>query len=238
MDQRMNQNRLGIWPFNLLRKPIQTDWIFWLWLVALFASLVAVLNRLSSEASASVNPLAGFIDFFFAVIIQTLFFLVLPAQIRKSLTHPGQSLKQTTIINVPVKNYEFELTNEMKEFLDSLEVVPRRLDGWYRDPSGFSRLRYFYKGKWTPATSNSENESEKSLALSEFLPIPARTQGIESQSTEPLETRPKQSVVAPTSNQLGLGNIASDLFKLATLLDRGLLSREEFEEAKLQLLRA
>ena len=76
MDQRMNQNRFGIWPFNLLRKPIQTDWIFWLWLLALFASLVAVSNRLSSEVSACVNPLAGFIDFFFAVIIQTLFFLV------------------------------------------------------------------------------------------------------------------------------------------------------------------
>lgn len=64
---------------------------------------------------------------------------------------------------------EMEIPTEMKDFLDSLEIVPGRLTGWYKDPSNLYKLRYFQNGKWTLAVSDSDSENEKSEALSRVL---------------------------------------------------------------------
>lgn len=61
--------------FSSLDKPIYKDWIFYLWLF----SLVAVIpQNLTLEFSMS-----GLIDFVIAVLVQSLFFLLLPAKVRK-----------------------------------------------------------------------------------------------------------------------------------------------------------
>ena len=231
----MSENH-SIWPFKLLRHPINTDWIFWLWLVSLFASLLAVTNSLSSDASSNINPLAGLIDFIFAIVIQTLIFLVIPAQIRKSTSDSGRASQQGTSLILPMQNYEFELTEEMRVFLDSLEIVKGRLDGWYRDPSSLFKLRYFYRGRWTLATSDSDSESDKSVALSKLLTVTKKTPIHQNGSMKPPNSRQEEIVETQVVKQLEQGNIVSDLEKLAALLDRGLLSDEEFRKAKHQLL--
>jgi hypothetical protein len=53
--------------------------------------------------------------------------------------------------------------------LAKLEIVQGRHDGWYKDPSNLYKLRYFHKGNWTLAVSNSDSAQEKSEALSKYL---------------------------------------------------------------------
>lgn len=53
--------------------------------------------------------------------------------------------------------------------LAELEVVQGRLDGWYKDPLNLYKLRYFHKGNWTLAVSDSDSAQEKLEALSKHL---------------------------------------------------------------------
>lgn len=53
--------------------------------------------------------------------------------------------------------------------LAELEIVQGRHDGWYKDPLNLYKLRYFHKGNWTLAVSDSDSDQEKSEALSKHL---------------------------------------------------------------------
>jgi len=53
--------------------------------------------------------------------------------------------------------------------LAKLEIVQGRHDGWYKDPSNLYKLRYFHKGNWTLAVSDSDSAQEKSEALLKYL---------------------------------------------------------------------
>ena len=59
----------------MLDQPISKDWIFYLWIV----SIIAIIpGTLSSELNGG-----GLASFLIGVVIQYLFFLVLPASTRK-----------------------------------------------------------------------------------------------------------------------------------------------------------
>jgi hypothetical protein len=61
--------------FSMLDQPISKDWIFYLWIV----SIIAIIpGTLTSELNGG-----GLASFLIGVVIQYLFFLVLPATIRK-----------------------------------------------------------------------------------------------------------------------------------------------------------
>lgn len=83
----------------------------------------------------------------------------------KSLKPSKPSPKATSII-IGRPDYKLKLDSNTKALLDSLEHVPGRQDGWYKDPAEVAKLRYHYSGRWTPATvSNSSSEEEKSAAI-------------------------------------------------------------------------
>jgi hypothetical protein len=245
----MSENQTGVWPFKLLKRPVYKDWIFWLWLFALWAASTPITNSLTSDRSQEVNLVSGAIDFFVAFVIQTLIFLVLPAKLlRRSKPESigkrlasdyevGLSQVDREFLDNLELDYEFELTNEMREFLDSLDISEERHDGWYKDPSRLFKLRYFYKGKWTLATSDTDLELDKSLAMSKVFPLIEELQPQQIKSKNTHEDLPEQFIGTQVVKQLEHGNIVSDLEKLAALLDRGLLSNEEFQDAKQLLLR-
>jgi hypothetical protein len=244
----MSENQTGVWPFKLLRRPIYKDWIFWLWLFALWAASAPITNSLTSDSSQEINLVAGAIDFFIAFVIQTLIFLVLPAKLlrrskpelgRKRLASDyevGVSHVDREFLDNLELDYEFELTDELREFLDSLDISEERQDGWYKDPSALFKLRYFYKSKWTLATSDSDSESDKSVALSKFLTVTTKVPIQQNDFTKPHDSRQEKIVETQVFKQSEPGNIVSDLEKLAALLNRGLLSDEEFRQAKHRLL--
>jgi hypothetical protein len=244
----MSESQSGVWPFKLLRRPIYKDWIFWLWVASLWSASAPITYWLKNETSQEINFGPGAIDFLFAFVIQTLIFLVLPAKLRRrskpelstkrlaSDYEVGLSQDDREFLDNLELDYEFELTNELREFLDSLDISEERQDGWYKDPSALFKLRYFYKSKWTLATSDSDSESDKSVALSKFLIVTTKAPIQQHASMKSPDFRQEEIVETQVVKQMEPGNIVSDLEKLAALLDRGLLSNEEFQEAKHRLL--
>jgi len=61
--------------FSVLDQPVIKDWIFYLWLLSLVAAIRTV----------DVGGVAGLIDYLIAAAFQTVFFMYVPAKIRKSL---------------------------------------------------------------------------------------------------------------------------------------------------------
>jgi len=61
--------------FSVLDQPVIKDWIFYLWLLSLVAAIRTV----------DVGGVAGLIDYLIAAVFQTVFFMYVPAKIRKSL---------------------------------------------------------------------------------------------------------------------------------------------------------
>jgi hypothetical protein len=243
----VSENQSGVWPFNLLRRPIYKDWIFWLWLLSLLAAS-PLANSLTDDRSQEINLVAGAIDFLIAFVIQTLIFLVLPAKLLRrskqglstkrlaSEYEVGLSREDREFLDNLELDYEFELTDELREFLDSLDIGEERQDGWYKDPSGLFKLRYFYRSKWTLETSDSDSESDKSVALSKFLTVTKKAPIQQNASISSPDFPQEEIVLTQVVKQSEPGNIASNLEKLAALLDRGLLSNEEFQKAKNRLL--
>jgi hypothetical protein len=244
----MSENQYGVWPFKLLRRPIYKDWIFWLWVASLWSASAPITYWLKNETSQEINFGPGAIDFLFAFVIQTLIFLVLPAKLRRRFkpelsTKPlasdykvGLSQDDMEFLDNLELDYEFELTNELREFLDLLDIGEERQDGWYKDPSGLFKLRYFYKSKWTLATSDSDSEGDKSVAISKFLTVTTKAPIQQIGSMKPPDSRQEEIAETQVFKQSEPGNIVSDLEKLAALLNRGLLSDEEFRQAKHRLL--
>jgi hypothetical protein len=64
--------------FQLLKKPIYTDWIFYLWVLSIIAILPGTL--FSSKNGG------GLASFLIAMVVQYLVFLILPGLIRQGLT--------------------------------------------------------------------------------------------------------------------------------------------------------
>lgn len=136
-----------------------------------------------------------------------------------------------------IANYDdMDLPNDVKEFLKSLEIVKNRLDGWYRDPSKLFRLRYFQKGRWTLAVSDSESETEKAEAISKFLKPTSTTvktvsQPATIQTTANMTSPPHSLTMLPLVNQT-----IEQLERIAELRQNNVISQQEFEKLKTQIL--
>jgi len=124
-------------------------------------------------------------------------------------------------------NYEFDISDEMKEFLDSLEIVRGRTNGWFVDPSNLYKLRYFHNGRWTLAVSDSESELEKSAAFAAL-----------SQSVKREPNQTKRTSLAAPNPQIGYSTAAPDadviaqIERLSALHSSGALNDSEYQQAK------
>jgi len=155
-------------------------------------------------------------------------------------------LKSYSPTTMPLSSskYEFDLSDEMRDFLNSLELIPGRSDGWHKDPANLFNFRFLYKGKWTLAVCDSENELEKSAALSAFLrtiksekPMPVDAEiisGLESQAV--LKPRKAQTPGTTVSNQAEVNSIVGQLERLASLHAAKVITDQELEELKRKLL--
>jgi hypothetical protein len=154
----------------------------------------------------------------------------------------SQESKKTKSVGITMNsqvdaNYDdTELPNDVKEFLKSLEIVKNRLDGWYRDPSNLFRLRYFQKGRWTLAVSDSESETEKSEAISKFLePTSTIATTVSQPATIPANanmTSPPHSSTTPTP----VNQTIEQLERIVELRQNDVISQQEFEKLKSEIL--
>jgi hypothetical protein len=81
--------------------------------------------------------------------------------------------------------------------LAKLEIVQGRHDGWYKDPLNLYKLRYFHKGNWTLAVSDSDSAQEKSEALLKYLGPYTQTETL----APPGESANKQESKSSKSNE-------------------------------------
>jgi len=139
-------------------------------------------------------------------------------------------------------NYnELDIPDEMREFLQSLEIVPGRLTGWYKDPSNLYRLRYFQNGKWTLAVSDSESENEKSEALSRVLKLHSSNNMVKpTQSTTDsvVPTNEKSALFSSQEKQSDVGSKINQLERIAELRRLNVLDESEMNKLKQEILNA
>ena len=125
---------------------------------------------------------------------------------------------------------------DMREFLQTLEIVPGRNNGWYKDPANLYLLRYFHNGKWTLAVSDTDSETDKNSALSEYM---RPNSFISNAKTEPLATKEftNQLVTASsTSTSVGISQKIEHLERIAELRNRNMISEGEYEQLKKDVL--
>jgi hypothetical protein len=138
--------------------------------------------------------------------------------------------------NMTANYSDTNISDEMKDFLQTLEIVKGRYDGWYKDPSNLYKLRYFHKGKWTLAVSDSDSAQEKSEALSKHLAPSAQTETFappaELSRDAALRPNPIPSKSAPTD----MNQKIEQLERLGTLRKNDMISESEHERLKLEIL--
>lgn len=125
-----------------------------------------------------------------------------------------------------------DLSTDDREFLQSLEIVTGRLDGWYRDPSGLYRLRYFKNGEWTLAVSDSESELEKIQALVKISKKTSNAKFATSSQANPQTSPNTLSASTPTHLQQILNHSIEQLERIAELRRSNMISEAEYEKLK------
>lgn len=142
------------------------------------------------------------------------------------------------LVELSVDYSQADLSDVDREFLQSLEIVKGRLDGWYRDPSNLYRLRYFRNGKWTLAVSNSESETEKTEALIKISTKTSATERPVSPPVEPLSSSSGSTLSASTNTpvQHNLDHAIKQLERIAELRRSNMISDAEHEKLKSEIL--
>jgi hypothetical protein len=141
------------------------------------------------------------------------------------------------VSNMTANYSDADISQEMKDFLQTLEIVPGRYDGWYKDPSNLYKLRYFSKGKWTLAVSDSESAEEKSAALAmNFTPTTivhtvTPTEHPVTQSNSQI----KSTNVVPSQDEMN--QRIEQLERVAELRRNGMISEIEHDKLKSEILR-
>ena len=128
------------------------------------------------------------------------------------------------------------IPDELKEFLQTLEIVPGRNNGWYKDPSNLYKLRYFYKGKWTLAVSDSESEIEKKEAILKHLKASPIS---ETSSSPPIKNDhvASKSYPAPIPNEpTAMNQRIEQLERIAELRQNNMITDLEHEKLKSEIL--
>jgi hypothetical protein len=177
---------------------------------------------------------------------------VLGALINGGLTYGIASIyisqkSKTTKLNSTANGTQREFTmtpnlntsnipDELRDFLKTLEIVPGRNNGWYKDPSNLYKLRYFFKGNWTLAVSDSESEIEKEAALFQYLKTspPSET---------PISAQPTITHIASNSNPTptlkeptAMNQRIEQLERIAELRQNNMISDLEHEKLKSEIL--
>jgi hypothetical protein len=128
------------------------------------------------------------------------------------------------------------IPDELKDFLKTLEIVPGRNNGWYKDPSNLYKLRYFYKGNWTLAVSDSESEIEKEAALFQYLktsPPPENPIAAQATITHVVSnSNPTNTLKEPTA----MNQRIEQLERIAELRQNNMISELEHEKLKSEIL--
>ena len=231
----MSENQTGVWPFKLLRRPVYKDWIFWLWLIALWASLAPIANSLTNDNSQEVNLVAGAIDFLIAFGIQSVVFLAVPSGIRNRIQRnrsiasiggvtPTKKKKASSSYAKPrASTDEFDwLQNLVKPGQFDIYTKKFKLahKDWLKDPSGHYDERFWDGKVWT-------RKVRQKSGTWKIEPSPSEMQGPSESAQEKFEEQ--------TAGTLS-SKLVADLEKLGNLFDRGLLTDVEFLEAKHRLL--
>jgi hypothetical protein len=157
----------------------------------------------------------------------------------------SQKSKQTKTTTTSTTNEKTTMTRlnfddsqihiDMREYLQTLEVVPGRNNGWYKDPANLYLLRYFHNGKWTLAVSFTDSETDKNSALSEYR----RPDFISTSKTEPLVSKALTNqllTTSSTSNSVGISQKIEHLERIAELRNRDMISEGEYEQLKKDVL--
>lgn len=134
-------------------------------------------------------------------------------------------------------NYEdANIPEDMKEFLQTLEIVKGRHDGWYKDPSNLYKLRYFHKGKWTLAVADSDSAQEKSEALSKHLTPSTHVETLVPPADLSRDAAPRFNPVPPKTEPNGMNQKIEQLERLGTLRKNDMISESEHERLKSEIL--
>ncbi len=159
-----------------------------------------------------------------------LWFIVSRFHQRGSNAVSGESKKPTksTSIKIGISDYQFDLSAEQRAFLDSFELVPGRQDGWYKDPSGDSALRYYFGGRWTTATVHTTStNAEKTSALDTLFSLDRKLKtGHRQDSLNDASYDGAQSMSQSTEDRV---------VAIAKLLDSGLITKSEFDILKSEI---
>ena len=134
-------------------------------------------------------------------------------------------------------NYDdANIPEDMKEFLQTLEIVKGRQDGWYKDPSNLYKLRYFHKGKWTLAVSDSDSAQEKSEALSKHLAPSTQTETLAPPAELSRDTAPRLNPAPSKSAPTDMNQKIEQLERLGILRKNDMISEAEHERLKSEIL--
>lgn len=190
------------------------------------ASVGDVKNPIDTILGATIN---GAITFGIATIY---------ISSQKSKYNKTSTASNTTERNTMTRqNFDnSQIPSDMREFLQTLELVPGRHDGWYKDPSNCYMLRYFQEGEWTLAVSDTDSETEKSSSLSKYIrpnsfsPTPLAQSLATETSVNSLAT------VRSTPNSVGLSQKIEQLERIAELRNRKMISKAEYEQLKKDVL--
>jgi len=128
-------------------------------------------------------------------------------------------------------SYGPEVSEESREFLDSLEIVQGRHDGWYKDPSGFHQLRFFENGVWTLAICDSDSSIMKAASLAAL-----RTNAKKAQKREDNLALAETQIHSQKATVFPQTDLVTQLERLSVLRDSGALTDSEFQLAKQQLI--
>ena len=79
---------------HLLDRPLLRDWIVYLWALGVAAGVATALGDYQTDSNV-VTDSAFWIDLAFAVGVQSFFFMVLPAWLRRSLRRRSASRQRT-----------------------------------------------------------------------------------------------------------------------------------------------
>jgi hypothetical protein len=191
----------------------------------LLATMGEVVNPLDSIIGAAV---LGGITYGIASIIISL----QPKSVVASNTANNYQSASTVTANYSDAN----ISDDMKEFLQTLEIVKGRYDGWYKDPSNLYKLRYFHKGKWTLAVSDSDSAQEKSEALSKHLAPSAHVETLAPPAELNRDAAPRPNPVLPKTEPNGMNQKIEQLERLGTLRKNDMISESEHERLKSEIL--
>ena len=197
---------------------------------------MAVLGGIAASTGEVVHPIDTLLG---ALILGGITFGI--ASITGSLQTKPTAMRNTTnshqgVASVTASYNDTNVSDEMKDFLQTLEIVQGRQDGWYKDPSNLYKLRYFHKGKWTLAVSDSDSAQEKSDALSKYLAPSTQTETLAPPAELSRDVAPRLNPVPTKSAPTDMNQKIEQLERLGTLRKNDMISEAEHERLKLEIL--